>query len=226
MLSSATGIGIKMGAARAEAIGGQTTRQVRRGWLRRAFHGVVLLGCLAAACWVLWVYLEIEHYANTDEARPADAIAVFGAAEYDGRPSPVLRARLEQGLQLYRQGLAPLMITLGGSGDPQHSEGGVGQNFLVAQGVPESHIIAETQSRSTDASARRLAAIADANHLHTILAVSDGTHLFRIHQLCESYGLTVYTSPRAVGRPIGRLSRLRRLTHEIASYTGWKLGLR
>jgi len=78
---------------------------------------------------------------------------------------------------------------------------------------------------NTDASVRRLAAIAGANHIHRILAVSDGTHLFRIHQLCESYGLTVYTSPRAVGRPIGRYQQFRRTVHEIASYTGWKLGL-
>jgi uncharacterized SAM-binding protein YcdF (DUF218 family) len=204
---------------------GQPTRQVSRRWLRRTFGTLLVLAAAGAGCWVLWVYTEIEHYATMDEARPADAIAVFGAAEYDGRPSPVLRARLEQGLLLYRQKLAPLIITLGGSGDPQHSEGGVGQNFLIAQGVPESRIIAETQSRTTDESARRLAAIAEANHIHSILAVSDGTHLFRIHQLCESYGLTVYTSPRAVGRPVGRWRRARRLAHEIASYTGWKLGL-
>ena len=145
--------------------------------------------------------------------------------KYDGRPSPVLRARLEQALLLYQKGLAPLIVTLGGSGDPQHSEGGVGHDFLVAQGIPESRIIAETQSRTTDESARRLAAIAEANNIHSILAVSDGTHLFRIHQLCESYGLTVYTSPRAVGRPIRRWARAQRLAHEIASYTGWKLGL-
>jgi uncharacterized SAM-binding protein YcdF (DUF218 family) len=179
-------------------------RQLRRGWLRRTFGTLLVLVAAGAGCWVLWVYREIEHYATIDEARPADAIAVFGAAEYDGRPSPVLRARLEQGLLLYRQGLAPLIITLGGSGDPRHSEGGVGHDFLIAQGVPESSIIAETQSRTTDESARRLAAIAQANRIHSILAVSDGTHLFRIHQLCESYGLTVYTPPRPAGRPIGR----------------------
>ena len=222
-----------MGAARADAIGERpagepgapSTGRASRRWLRRTVGGLVLLGVGGAACWVLWVYGEIEHYARMDEARPADAIAVFGAAEYDGRPSPVLRARLEQGLLLYRKGFAPLIVTLGGSGDPQHSEGGVGHDFLVAQGVPESRIIAETQSRTTDESARRLAAIAEANHIHSILAVSDGTHLFRIHQLCESYGLTVYTSPRAVGRPVGRWRRAQRLAHEIASYTGWKLGL-
>ena len=214
-----------MAAARAEAMEGRPTRQVSGGWLRRTVGGLLLVAAGGVACWVLWVYSEIEHYANRDEARPADAIAVFGAAEYDGRPSPVLRARLEQGLLLYQQKLAPMIITLGGSGDPQHSEGGVGHDFLVAQGVPESRIIAETQSRTTDESARRLAAIAEANHIHSILAVSDGTHLFRIHQLCESYGLTVYTSPRAVGRPVGRWRRAQRLAHEIASYTGWKLGL-
>ena len=219
-----------MVAARADVMAGQpaegNTRQAGRRWLRRAVGGLLLLAAAGSAGWVVWVYGEIEHYATLDEARPADAIAVFGAAEYDGRPSPVLRARLEQGLLLYQQKLAPLIITLGGSGDPQHSEGGVGHDFLVAHGVPESHIIAETQSRTTNASARRLAAIAEANHIHSILAVSDGTHLFRIHQLCESYGLTVYTSPRPAGRAIGRWSRAQRLAHEIASYTGWKLGVR
>jgi uncharacterized SAM-binding protein YcdF (DUF218 family) len=214
-----------MEAARADAMEERPTREAGRRWLRRTAGGLLFVAAGGVACWVLWVYSEIEHYAKTDEARPADAIAVFGAAEYDGRPSPVLRARLEQGLLLYQQKLAPLIITLGGSGDPTHSEGGVGHDFLVAQGVPESRIIAETQSRTTDESARRLAAIAEANHIHSILAVSDGTHLFRIHQLCESYGLRVYTSPRPVGRPVGRWRRARRLAHEIASYTGWKLGL-
>lgn len=217
---------VEMGVAESRVTERVQTRRLRRGWLRRTVARLFLLAVLAAACWVFWVYRQIEHYASIDEARPADAIAVFGAAEYEGRPSPVLRARLEQGLLLYQKGLAPLIITLGGSGDPQHSEGGVGHDFLVAQGVPESHIIAETQSRTTDESARRLAAIAEANHVHSILAVSDGTHLFRIHALCESYGLTVYTSPRPVGRPIPRRAEIKRLAHEIASYTGWRLGLR
>jgi len=215
-----------MGVADSKGIERRETRQIREQWMRRTFGGLLALAAVGAGCWVFWVYLQIDHYAQIDEARSADAIAVFGAAEYDGRPSPVLRARLEQGLLLYRRGLAPLIITLGGSGDPQHSEGGVGHDFLVAQGVPESRIIAETQSRTTDESVRRLAAIAQANHIHSILAVSDGTHLFRIHQLCESYGLTVYTSPRPAGRPIGRWAQVERLAHEIVSYTGWKLGLR
>src|SRR6516165_8483983 len=106
------------GAAGADAIQEEPARKERRERLRRATRrsigGLLLLVAAAAVCWVLWVYLRIEHYARVDEARPADAIAVFGAAEYDGRPSPVLRARLEHALALYRQGIAPLVITLGG----------------------------------------------------------------------------------------------------------------
>jgi uncharacterized SAM-binding protein YcdF (DUF218 family) len=185
--------------------------------------GVLVAGALA---WVLWVEGQIRYYAHRDEARPADAIAVFGAAEYDGRPSPVLRARLDHALELYRRGLAPMVITLGG-GDPAdlHSEGGVGHDYLLAHGVPDRAIIAETQSDNTEQSAERLAVIARVNGFSNIVVVSDGTHLFRIHAICEHDGLTVYTSPRPAGRSIPREQRAKRLTHEIVSYTAWKLKL-
>jgi uncharacterized SAM-binding protein YcdF (DUF218 family) len=185
--------------------------------------GVLLAGTLG---WVLWVNGQIRYYARRDEARPADAIAVFGAAEYDGRPSPVLRARLDHALELYQRGLAPLMITLGG-GDPAdlHSEGGVGHDYLLAHGVPEKAIIAETQSDNTEQSAERLAVIARTNGLKNIVVVSDGTHLFRIHAICEQDGLQVYTSPRPVGRSIAKEQRVKRLMHEIVSYTAWRLKL-
>ena len=119
-----------------------------------ASHGVRVLGrllvwacVLAIAGWFLWVYGQIHYYATHDEARPADAIAVFGAAEYDGRPSPVLRARLDHALALYQRNLAPLVITLGG-GDQQDSEGAVGHDYLLAHAVPEPQIIAETRSKN------------------------------------------------------------------------------
>ncbi|MBB6144007.1 uncharacterized SAM-binding protein YcdF (DUF218 family) [Silvibacterium bohemicum] len=173
--------------------------------------------------WVAWVNTQIEAYAEHDEARPSDAIAVFGAAEYDGRPSPVLRARLDHGLTLYQEKLAPVIITLGG-GDPadQHSEGGVGHDYLLAHGVPEKAIIAETESKNTEESARRLAVIASANGLKKILVVSDGTHLFRIHALCSSLGLDVVTSPRPPGKGISRTDAFQRKTHEIMSYSVWR----
>lgn len=192
-----------------------------RGWVLLWAAGVVLVGC---ALWALWVNGQIRYYAQRDEARPADAIAVFGAAEYDGRPSPVLRARLDHALELYKRGLAPLMITLGGGEAMDlHSEGGVGHDYLMAHGVPARDIIAETESDNTEQSAERLAVIARANGLRTIDVVSDGSHLFRIHAICEQDGLQVYTSPRPVGKAIPASQRFQRLSHEIVSYTAWKL---
>jgi uncharacterized SAM-binding protein YcdF (DUF218 family) len=186
------------------------------GWLAAAVVLVVLI-------WFGWLYAQIRYYATHDQARPADAIVVFGAAEYDGRPSPVLRARLEHALSLYQEKLAPLVITLGGGDGPHDSEGGVGHDYLVAHGVPESQIIAETQSTDTEESAARLAAIARENHLNRILAVSDGTHLFRIHALCESMGLNVVTSPRIEARPLGHWDAFLRMMHEMISYTVWRV---
>src|ERR1700733_8896824 len=190
---------------------------------RRLLRWLLAAGLLCIAGWFLWVYGQIHFYATHDEARPADAIAVFGAAEYDGRPSPVLRARLDHALALYRERLAPLVITLGGGGDPHDSEGGVGHDYLLAHGVPETQIIAETQSTNTEESAARLAAIARENHLNRILAVSDGTHLFRIHALCTSMGLSVVTSPRLEAHPLGFWDALMRQMHEMISYTLWKM---
>jgi uncharacterized SAM-binding protein YcdF (DUF218 family) len=189
---------------------------------RRVLRVLLAAGLIAVAGWFLWLYGQIHFYATHDEARPADAIAVFGAAEYDGRPSPVLRARLDHALGLYRERLAPLIITLGG-GDPHDSEGGVGHDYLLAHEVPENQIIAETQSTNTEESAERLAAIARENHLNRILAVSDGTHLFRIRALCSSLGLAVFTSPRAETRPLGPWDAALRLMHEMFSYTLWRL---
>jgi uncharacterized SAM-binding protein YcdF (DUF218 family) len=190
---------------------------------RRVLRFSLLAGFVAILGWFLWLYGQIHYFATHDQARPADAIAVFGAAEYDGRPSPVLRARLDRALALYREHLAPLVITLGGGGGPRDSEGGVGHDYLLAHGVPENQIIAETQSTNTEESAARLAAIARENHLNRILAVSDGTHLFRIHALCTSMGLTVSTSPRAEARPLGFWDAATRLMHEMISYTLWRL---
>ncbi len=179
---------------------------------------------LAAVGWVVWVDRQIRYFADRNEARPADAIAVFGAAEYDGRPSPVLRARLDHALALYQEKLAPLVITLGG-GDPsdRHSEGGVGHDYLMAHGVPAAAVIAETESSNTEESAKRLAVIARANGLRSIVVVSDGTHLFRVHALCSALGLDVYTSPRPEARGLSRWDAFQRMAHEILSYTLWRM---
>ena len=197
----------------------------RASLLTRLLTAFLVLFFLAATAWFAWVFTEIRYYARHDQASAADAIAVFGAAEYDGRPSPTLRARLDHALVLYKRGLAPMVVTLGGQGDAYHSEGSVGRDYLVANGIPESHIIAETRSNNTESSARQLAIIAHANQLDRVIAVSDGTHLFRIRELCMRSGLAVLTSPHPPGRPLSRMKRIRRLAHEMLSYTLWRLGV-
>ena len=177
--------------------------------------------------WFGWVYHEIDATANVDNAQNADAIAVFGAAEYAGRPSPVLHARLDKAVSLYNRHIAPIIITLGGGSDKDSgkTEGGVGRDYLLANGVPYDRIIAETNSFDTEQQVERLAAIAAREHFHHIVVVSDGTHLFRIALLCERAGLDVYTSPRAQLGHIDDLDATTRVWHEMLSYTALRFDL-
>lgn len=197
-------------------------RRGRHLWLR-----VLGLLLLVAVCWFAWVYSRIQAVADRDDASPADAIAVFGAAEYAGRPSPVLHARLDKAVSLYNMQIAPLIITLGGGSDKDSgkTEGGVGRDYLLAKGVPYSDIIAETYSIDTEQQADRLAQIAREKHLDHVVVVSDGTHLFRIAALCRREGLNVYTSPRATLGNIDRYDSFMRMWHEVLSYTALRLNL-
>lgn len=202
------------------AVGVKTGKSILR-WVLM----VLALLVIFTLGWTRWVYGQIQWYAARDMAAPSDAIAVFGAAEYDGRPSPVFRARLDHAESLYSRGIAPLIITLGGDGGDQYSEGRVGQQYLVGAGVPDSDIIAETESTSTDQSVRRLAVIARTNNLQRIVVVSDATHLFRIHQICAANGLNVLTSPRPRVPIEGPSGERERIQHEIVSYSLWRLRL-
>ena len=204
---------------------GRRSKTKRHNWILRLALLALLALALAALGWGRWVYVQIEQYAGQDEAAKADAIGVFGAAEYDGKPSPVYRARLDHALALYKRGIAPLIITLGGNGGDQYNEGAVGREYLMGVGVPQSDIIAETQSRNTEESARRIAVIARANGLKRLVIVSDGTHLFRIHEICEAQGLDVLTSPRPRVPVEGGSGDFDRIAHEILSYTAWRMHL-
>jgi uncharacterized SAM-binding protein YcdF (DUF218 family) len=202
-----------------------TGRRQKPGRRWRAVPWVLLVLLAASGVWCRWVYVQIEHYASTDQAQPSGAIAVFGAAEYDGRPSPVYRARLDHARDLYNRRIAPLLITLGGPGGDGYSEGEVGRQYLVGAGVPESDIIAETQSTSSSESARRLAVIARANHLQRIVIVSDPIHMFRIHSICEADGIDALTSPRERLATAQRPQSGDTILHEILTYTLWRVHL-
>jgi uncharacterized SAM-binding protein YcdF (DUF218 family) len=166
--------------------------------------------------------------ATIDNAQPADAIAVFGAAEYAGRPSPVLHARLDKAVELYDEGMAPVVVTLGGGSDKDSgkTEAGVGRDYLLANGVPYEKIIAETKSLDTEEQVNSLANIAKRENFRHIIVVSDGTHLFRIALLCRRAGLDVYTSPRAALGRIDDIDAAKRVIHEMLSYTALRMDLR
>ena len=171
--------------------------------------------------------VRIANEGSLQELHPADAIVVFGAAEYAGRPSPVLRARLDHAFDLFRQGIAPVVITTGGAAsDPSFSEGGVGLDYLKHRGIPERNLIAETQGSDTAQSAMRVAVIMRANGLHSCVAVSDAYHVFRIKRLLQHEGIgPVYVAPRPGSRPHNVFQRTYAVLREACSYLLWKLGM-
>ena len=194
----------------------------KKHWLR--YFLLTLL--VFAAGFVVVTFIRIRHQSWRDEARSADCIVVFGAAEYSGHPSPVLRARLDHAYNVFQRGLAPLVITTGGyGGDPRFSEGGVGRVYLMGRGIPEQDIIAETQADNTDESVDRVAAIMNTNRLHTCIAVSDGYHIFRIKKMLERQGFTVYGAPRPQARPPSKWHETVLILREIVSYTLWRIEL-
>jgi uncharacterized SAM-binding protein YcdF (DUF218 family) len=180
---------------------------------------IVALLAVAAVVFLLYISRQIMREAGVDEEHTADAIVVFGAAEYVGHPSPVLRARLDHAYNLFERGLAPVIITTGGAGkDPHFSEGQVGRDYLEARGVPDGNLIAETQGGDTEESAKRVAVILRANDLHSCLLVSDAYHMFRAKQMMAAQGIAVYISPRPDSIPKTFVGRYVAALRESVSY--------
>lgn len=170
--------------------------------------------------------LRIVAAAGESPQQKADVIVVFGAAEYAGRPSPVYKARLDHGFDLFSQGLAPVVITTGGAGeDPNFSEGGVGRDYLARRGIPEQELIAETQSSDTAQSAARVAVIMRKNGMRTCIAVSDAYHVFRIRALLEHEGVQAEVAPRPDSRPKPLWQRFTAVMREAMSYWLWEVGM-
>lgn len=167
-------------------------------WVASITLTLVTLVVLGIAGLVTLIYWQ----ARTDEARPVDAIVVMGAAQYNGRPSPVFRARLEHTLQLYHQGLAPMIVVTGGSspGD-QFTEGETAFAWLTERGVPPEAIAVEREGRNTWQSVQGIPALLPAGADTRLLAVSDGFHLFRSELMLRELGYSAYSSA-APGSPI------------------------
>ncbi len=157
--------------------------------LALASCGLLFLGWLAS----LAAVLSWEH---NDQARPVGAIVVLGAAQYVGRPSPVLRARLDHAIDLWRRNLAPTMIVTGGMGTGDTtSEAAVSQRYAVQRGIPATSILLETEGRTTSESMAGVAALMGSRNRNDVLLVSDPFHMLRLTIVARRHGLVPYASP-------------------------------
>lgn len=165
--------------------------------MKRTLWNVAVAVPALLLVYIAYLSVRIEQQSTRDEAQPADLILVLGAAEYSGRPSPVLKARLDHALDLYRQKLAPRILTTGGAGgDPVYTEGGVGRSYLMSHGVPSEAIVVETEGESTVESTAMASEIMHRMGLHSAIVVSDGYHIFRVKKILQGRGIQVYGSPR------------------------------
>src|SRR6266550_2722601 len=168
----------------------------------KAKHAVNLirriLTVVVVTAFVLWIIsaTAVLVWSSRDEARPAQAIVVLGAAQYAGKPSPVLRARLDHALDLWNRHLAALLILTGGTGaGDTTSEAAVGRTYARKRGVPDSAILVENEGRTTSESMRAVAGMLEVRGLQTALLVSDPFHMLRLRILARRFGFTPYTSP-------------------------------
>lgn len=157
-----------------------------------------VLTIIVVAIFVLWASsaAAVLVWSSRDEAQPAQVIVVLGAAQYAGKPSPVLRARLDHALDLWDRHLASLLILTGGTGaGDTTSEAAVGRNYARKHGVPDSAILVENEGRTTSESMRAVAGMLEVRGLQTALLVSDPFHMLRLRILARRFGFTPYTSP-------------------------------
>lgn len=197
----------------------------RRQMLRRLLLALLAAAAVGSAA-LGFVYYEVSRQAALDEARRADAIVVLGAAQYNGRPSPVLKARLDHALELYDRELASRIIATGGHGlGAKFSEGEVSRQYLSEHGVPAEFITVETTGQSTMQSVAVVGEIMDRMQLRSCIVVSDDYHMHRAKKMLEDLGLTVYGSPREAA-PSDDWTRRKRFLRESLSYLIWRIGIR
>jgi uncharacterized SAM-binding protein YcdF (DUF218 family) len=156
---------------------------------------MILILVSIGAYWI-YLYREVRSTAGREEAKVSDVIIVLGAAQYNGRPSKILRARLDHALNLYNRGFAKAIITTGGYGpDPNFSEAQVATEYLVKHGVSLLNIVTEQASLTTRDSIRAASLNMKSKDWKTVVVVSDGFHLYRLKEMFEDEGIVAYTSP-------------------------------
>jgi uncharacterized SAM-binding protein YcdF (DUF218 family) len=177
-----------------------------------------LVGALVVTAWMTY---RIWDVGNRDDARKADAIVVLGAAQYNGRPSTILRSRLDHAIDLYQAGMAPYLIVTGGKADGDvTTEAASARAFALGRGVPAAAILSENRGRTTLESLRGVAAILHDRDLQTAVFVSDRTHMLRVLRIARDEGVTAFGSPTATSPSDLTLDdRIRATIHELGGLT-------
>jgi uncharacterized SAM-binding protein YcdF (DUF218 family) len=184
---------------------------------------LVVLGGLTLAVVAGYASYRIWVQGQRDDQRPADAIVVMGAAQYDGRPSPVFAARLDHAVSLYLAGLAPTFIVTGGKADGDRTtEAASARAYAIARGVPPSAILVEDVSRTTRESIHSVSQLLRDHHLGSAVFVSDRPHMLRVLRMAADDGITAWGSPTATSPiesdPAGRLDATLHELGALAQY--------
>lgn len=189
--------------------------------MRRHVVRLLLAGLVAAFVAFGWATFRIWETGNRDDRRDADAIVVLGAAQYDGRPSPVFRARLDHAVDLYESGVARYLVVTGGKAQGDRTtEAAAARAFAISRGVPASAILLEDRSRTTLESLRAVATLLHDHDLGSAIFVSDRTHMLRVLRIARDEGITAYGSPTATSPTDATfLSRADATLHELGALT-------
>ncbi|MDQ2773631.1 MAG: YdcF family protein [Acidobacteriota bacterium] len=194
--------------------------------MKRTFAAILALLLVLLLGYLFYVAKEIERQSTRDEAQAADVIVVLGAAEYRGKPSPVLQARLNHALLLYLRGLAPFLLTTGGAGgDPRYTEGEVGRDYLVEHGVPSEGILVEPNGSTTGQSMAAAAEIMHSKNLQSCIVVSDGYHIYRVKRLLQAQDIKVYGSPRPAMGGLSRSEMRWLYFRQAIGFVLWQIGV-
>lgn len=194
--------------------------------MRRGTAALLLLLLVLLLGYLFYVAKQIERQSEVDEARSVDVIIVMGAAEYRGRPSQVLQARLNHALLLYLRGFAPYILTTGGAGgDPDFTEGEVGRAYLTRHGVRSEAILMENEGSTTAQSLNSAAETMRRMSLHSCIVVSDGYHIYRVKRLLQAHGFKVYGSPRPSGGSLKPTDLRWLYWRQAVGFVLWQIGV-
>ena len=198
----------------------------RRRWPRRLGIGVGVLVLGAIVYYGVTLY-QVHSTGLSDQVRPVDAIVVMGAAQYDGRPSPQLAARLDHAADLWAEGLAEVVVVTGGNqpGD-RFTEAEASANYLVDRGVPAEAILQEDASHSTYASLDAVSALLHRRGLFSVLLVSDPFHSLRTRLTAQELGLVAYVSPTRTSPVRGNNETARELQEAAGIAVGRIIGFK